>query len=438
MNKRISVFKLALLLILPLTVFSQSDFKISGEFRVRTELDGRDFLNRTYPQSFTALRARLAFEKSINEHINFFLQLQDSRVFGEEKSTLTSLANIDLHQGYVICKDIFDTPFYLKFGRFKLAYGKNKLFGPNDWHNVGRSHDGFVVGYNTPKTNFDIFWTTHTNFMNYRAGAARVYQNYNYSEAPADTGFNILGFYYTKKFADAFTHELIAYYEYDRSRPNGKDMHLKRYTIGTALEFNSQYLPISSRVEFAYQGGTITLAQKKDISAFMVLATVQYKTDNFTVSLNADINSGGDPLKTNKYKLFDNPYSTKHNFQGYMDFFTGLSDTKFTTGIYGLNDYFLRLIYIPFKNFNIQLDGHYFTTFTSFVDSQGKEISNYGPEVDLVLRYKLYEALELEWGSGIFLAEDVMKELYGTIPGRNGITNFDPAFWTYLQFNIRF
>lgn len=437
MNRK-SCFNFLFFFLLPFTLFSQSDFKLSGEFRVRTELDGRDFLNKTYPQSFTALRARVSFEKRINEHIFFFVQLQDSRVYGEEKNTLTNLKNIDLHQGYVTIKDIFDTPFYFTFGRLKLSYGRFKLFGPNDWHNVGRSHDGFLFGYNTENYKTDLFLTTHSNFMNYRAGAAKVYDNYNYTEAPADTGFNIFGIYNTAKFSKQLTNELYSYFEWDRSRPNGKDMHLQRFTLGTAFEFAPTSLPLNFRIEAAYQGGKIFTSKLQDISAFMILANLQYKFDKFTLSLNADINSGGDPTKTNKYKLFDNPYSTKHNYQGFMDFFTGLSDPKFTTGIYGLNDYFLRAIYSPTNNFNTQLDIHYFTTFVSFVNSKGDKINKYGPEFNLVMRYKIYQAVEFEWGSGVFIADDVMKELYSTIPKRQGISTFDPAFWTYLQINFKF
>jgi len=421
-------------------LFSQDNFKISGELRVRTELDGRDFLNNTYPQSFTALRARLAVEKPINEHIKFFIQIQDSRVFGEEKNTLTDLKNIDLHQGYVTVSNLFEPPLFLTFGRFKLNYGKFKLFGPNDWHNVGRSHDGFKFGYNGEKSKIDLFITTHTNFLSYRAGAANITQNYNYLEAPADTGFNIYGLYSTFKLTPALNLDFYAFNEWNRHRPNKINFELNRYTIGAAVELNNTQNPFYSRLETAYQFGTITLNEERNINAFMILATIAYQLGDFNVSLNADINSGGDTSKAKDYKLFDNPYSTKHNYQGFMDFFTGLSNPKFATGLYGLNDYFLRIIYQPksLKALNLQLDAHYFTTFVNFQSSDGKDISAYGPEINFVARYKLYEALEIEWGSGVFIAQDAMKELYKRSLKNRTTTTFDPAFWTYLQLQLKF
>lgn len=417
--------------------FAQTDFKISGEFRVRSELDGRDFLNKTYPQSFTAMRVRINLEKIINEHVNFFVQIQDSRVFGEEKNTLKDLKNIDLHQGYIKLINLFETPIFITFGRFTLEYGKFKIFGPNAWHNVGRSHDGIKIGYNTEKYKTDFFITTHSSFLSYRAGAAKVYENYDYKEAPADTGFNVFGFYSTNNLLPFLNSELYSYYELDRLRPNGTDMHLKRYTIGSAFEIAPSSSALNFRFEFAYQGGKIFSSELKDISAFLILSNLQYKAKSFVASLNADITSGGDPRKTNKYKLFDNPYSTKHNYQGFMDFFTTLSDKKFSTGIYGLNDYFVRLIYTPWKNFNFQFDGHYFTTFVPFENSKGEKINKYGLELNFLLRYRFYEAVEFEWGSGIFFADEVMKELYNKLPNRVNIDKFDPAFWTYIQINVK-
>ncbi|MFN3306509.1 MAG: alginate export family protein [Candidatus Kapaibacteriota bacterium] len=437
MVKNVVCFAFLIAFIICDLIFAQSDFKISGEFRVRSELDGRDFLNKTYPQSFTALRVRLNFEKAINEHVMFFAQIQDSRVFGEERNTLKDLKNIDLHQGFLKVKNIFDTPFFMTLGRFTLEYGGFKIFGPNSWHNVGRSHDGFIIGYNTQKYKTDFFITTHSNFLSYRAGAAKIYENYDYNEAPADTGFNIFGFYSTNKLSPYFNSELYSFYEWNRLRPNGKDMQLGRYTLGTAFEIAPSSSPFNLRFEFTYQGGKIFISELKEISAFLILVNLQYKTKSLVASLNADINSGGDPKKTEKYKLFDNPYSTKHNYQGFMDFFTALSDKKFSTGIYGLNDYFIRVIYTPWNYFNFQFDGHYFTTFVPFENSKGEKIHKYGPELNLLLRYKLYEVIEFEWGLGLYFAQEAMKELYNQLPQRAGVDKFDPAFWTYVQINVK-
>lgn len=428
--KRIFLSFLALF-VLALSSFSQDNFKFSGEFRIRSELDGRDFLSKTYPQSFTASRIRFNIEKTFFENVTIFLQLQDSRIFGQEKNTLTDLHNLDLHQGYVKIANLFEAPIYFQVGRFKLSYGLYKIFGPNDWHNIGRSHDGFRLGYEGKSFAIDGFLTTHTNFLNYRAGAADI-SNYNYIEAPADTGFNIYGIYSKFRLSDIQSFDVYGYYEWNRLRPNRTDYQLQRYTLGIAYFINLN--PFSTYLEGAYQTGRIVIGNPSDISAFMIFASVKYGFKPFVVSLNADINSGGKPTDS-RYKLFDNPYSTKHNFQGYMDFFTNLSSPAFPLGVYGLNDYFARVEYKTSEsNLSGQLDIHYFTTFEKTSNNKNA----YGPEIDLVLNYDIYKSVILQWGTGIFIPQDVMKELYRSLPKRGQVDVWDPAFWTYLQLNIAF
>ena len=60
------------------------DWRISGQIQLRSELDGRDFSNKTYPLTFTSLRTRVGIEKSFANKVNLFVQLQDSRIFGQE------------------------------------------------------------------------------------------------------------------------------------------------------------------------------------------------------------------------------------------------------------------------------------------------------------------------------------------------------------------
>lgn len=425
-------------------LLAQVDFKIGGEFRVRSELDGRDFLNKTYPQSFTASRIRLNIEKTIFNNVTIFLQLQDSRVFGQEKGTLSDLQNIDLHQGYIKIENIFDLPFSLHLGRFELNYGRNKIFGPNLWHNVGRSYDGFKLSLKDKFYQVDGFLAVHNNFLNYRAGAADNYQNYNYIDPPADTGFNIYGLYSLFKFTDFSSLDIYYYYEWDRSRPNGKDKKLSRITSG--LAYSLVHIPFEFYIEGAFQSGRIFYKQIDkllDVSSFLLLSSISYKILDFKFSLNADITSGGDPTKSGNYRLFDNPFSTKHNYQGYMDFFTKLSDPNFSEGIFGLQDYFLGMSYIPKDSkFIGELFVHYFKPFQmiSILDapSNFNDAKSYGTELDVVVNYLLFPSVKLEWGGGIFIPEKAMKLVYSQLPKRKTIERFDPAFWTYFQIKVGF
>ena len=87
-------------------------WNFDGQIQIRSELDGRDFSNKTYPLVFTSLRTRVGLKASISDKIIFYAQMQDSRIFGEEPSPSTSIKNLDLYQGYVKLIDPFDPVSY--------------------------------------------------------------------------------------------------------------------------------------------------------------------------------------------------------------------------------------------------------------------------------------------------------------------------------------
>ena len=90
-----SIYSLIIILFLSsFNVFGQKDlgngWEILGQVRLRSELDGRDFSNSTHPVTFASSRIRLGVEKTFEKKITIFLQIQDSRVFGSETSTLSN------------------------------------------------------------------------------------------------------------------------------------------------------------------------------------------------------------------------------------------------------------------------------------------------------------------------------------------------------------
>jgi len=82
----------------------------------------RDFDQSTPPNTFTLLRARVGMEARPMESVRIFLQLQDSRVFGQERdpsgsfSTLAHTQNVDLHQGYFELQHLFVNALTMKVG----------------------------------------------------------------------------------------------------------------------------------------------------------------------------------------------------------------------------------------------------------------------------------------------------------------------------------
>ncbi|HOQ48879.1 MAG TPA: hypothetical protein PLV01_03510 [Candidatus Kapabacteria bacterium] len=85
---RILILFLFFIIVLIYNLFGEQDFKISGNFQLRTELDGRDFSDKTYPLSFTSMRTKIGLEKNLTKNISVFFQIRDSRLWGEAKNTI--------------------------------------------------------------------------------------------------------------------------------------------------------------------------------------------------------------------------------------------------------------------------------------------------------------------------------------------------------------
>src|ERR1035438_6515247 len=135
MKKLLTTALISLILAFPSFSQNKTDWTFDGQIQLRTELDGRDFSNKTYPLVFSSLRTRIGLKADISDKIYLYTQLQDSRIFGEEPNVTTSIKNVDLHQGYVKLIDPIDFPMSVQAGRFEMVYGTERFFG------AGRSEE---------------------------------------------------------------------------------------------------------------------------------------------------------------------------------------------------------------------------------------------------------------------------------------------------------
>src|SRR5262245_21792564 len=134
---------LAVILTLPTNLFSQPGLNISGELRIRGEgRQNADFDSQLGDQSvFIAQRSRATLHWQFPSQIQAVLQIQDSRLWGEEGSTNRALNSTDLHQGYFDVEKLFGKSLLLRAGRQQLAFGNERLVGKNDWDKIGRAFD---------------------------------------------------------------------------------------------------------------------------------------------------------------------------------------------------------------------------------------------------------------------------------------------------------
>jgi hypothetical protein len=133
------LFFLFFVLFIPRENLQASDSLLtwSGEIRTRGEIDGRDFQNSTPANLYALLRARVAVDVRPLENIDLFVQIQDSRYFGQP----AGLNDISLYQGYLRVANFPLQGVNLALGRMEIAYGNEEDCRQIDWTNVGRSFD---------------------------------------------------------------------------------------------------------------------------------------------------------------------------------------------------------------------------------------------------------------------------------------------------------
>jgi Alginate export len=149
-----------------------------GEFRVRPEWQynysfDRDNLSCTGSicktsddtREFTGMRTQLGVDVKPGGAFSGRLVIQDSRVWGAERGSDTGLvtANDDTRQSLDVREAWLEAragDFAAQAGRLLLKYGDQRLVGPLEWTNVGRSFDGVRLKYETPAIKSHLWGTT--------------------------------------------------------------------------------------------------------------------------------------------------------------------------------------------------------------------------------------------------------------------------------------
>lgn len=385
-----------------------SGWKLNGQIQLRSEVDGRDFSNRTHPLTFASIRTRLGVEKTFEEKVQLFVQFQDSRVFGEEGSPTTYTSNVDLYQGYLKIIKPFGLDLSVQAGRFAISYGTERFFGASNWSYIGRSFDGVRFSVMPDCWDLDLFALTLNESVSYINNPTPGLYPFPQTETPSQS---IYGFYKKNKLNDKSKFDLTGFYEIDRADVAPDTNRIELFTLGGSYWGN--YGDFSTVFEAVYQLGNRGV---RDVNAYMLSLSGFYKINNTTLGLGADILSGNNPDNPDKSNEYIPSYGTKHKFYGYMDYFPSN-----TSGL-GLNDFYFKSTFdFAGTDFSFSADFHHFMS--NQKSSDGK--NTFGLEIDLTLVYKFVKGTNIIWGGSLFFPGDLMKALYSP--------REDAAFWTYLM-----
>jgi hypothetical protein len=123
--------------------------QFGGQIRFRAEVRQNADLNSRLPdvQDFIGQRIRFHIRGKLSDTVETFVEFQDSRLWGQETSTLASDHLTDLHQAYLQVNNFLQPGLSLRAGRQEIIYGAERLIGATRWDNVGRSFDALKMGY---------------------------------------------------------------------------------------------------------------------------------------------------------------------------------------------------------------------------------------------------------------------------------------------------
>lgn len=380
--------------------FSKAQFKLSGEFRPRTEISHgyKSLASKDQDAStITAQRTRLNAGFS-NEFINTSLVLQDVRRWGNQPQLVTNEDYaVSVHQAWA--EVLFSPQFSLKAGRQELVYDDSRIFGNVGWAHQARSHDVALFKYEKDiKLHFGIAHHENGDVTN---------SNYDGPDAYKDLQF----IWFNNKWKKA-TLSLLILNNGVATIENGDQKTKFSQTIGGRVTSNVGEVKVASNLY--YQTGKHISG--RNISAFNFLAEASI----ISFTLGYEHLSGTD-YNESDYKSFTPFYGTNHKFNGFMDYFYVGNHM----GSVGLNDLYLKYNYSKDKiGFNAHL--HYFAAAADIADNTDKYL---GTELDLSLAWTVNPMANISFGLSSVFAGKSMEILKG---GDSSATQY----WGYVMLSI--
>ena len=377
-----------------LSVIFASETNFSAEARLRIENFHDDESSTLATASYLRTRFTAELEKSI---YNLYFQLQSSRLLGYQLNSLnTNQRPPDFHQVYAMINGPFNGRNKIKFGRFEMPLGKQRLFGRSDWSNYGRSFEGIAINRNTKRGDIKYFHLINAELF------------------PLDDQFDykINGVYGTTKISfdkpklkqkvdsDKLLknqpYHLDYYFFNENIVLTPKENVQQRQTFGLRLEKEFRLFVVES--ELAYQYGTY---YGDEIEAHLF-------SFNFKVPINRgqirSVSFSKEYISGDKYQLggsdgvlsgFAKPFGSGHSYHGYYD---NPLHTKFTDNTHqGLNEWYIKTEFLLPFNIDLTIKYHDFKDAIDF--------NRYGSELDFVFSKKLLLGGEIVQGISIYFPD---------------------------------
>lgn len=295
---------------------SEREIKPIGQVRVRPEFrDNADFdADRPDRQKFYGMRTRLGLDVTLNPKLEGRILVQDTRFWGvDEPSTIstgTEEQATDLYEGYIDLRWIWDLPLDVRLGRQTMSYGRERLVGPLDFSNSGRTFDAFRFRFTMGAFVTDVF---SSKIVETNAPGADITLRYS------DRDRNFSGLYISREGERVERADVYWLRDIDKTQPSSPG-EIKRHTIGGLARVN---LPASFAVEGEYAYQTGSAGSPFDIAAQMLTLELLYsRSDLYDMKLAGGLDwatGDGDPTD-DELGTFNQLFPTGHAHLGFIDY----------------------------------------------------------------------------------------------------------------------
>ena len=384
---------------------SYAEVKLDGELRVRgVVVNNEDGAASPSKGGFFEQRTRLNADASVDENAKVFIQLQDSRKWGEKKgigdnsvATGQDVEALDMAQGYVELGKLFEQPLSVRLGRQAIAYGEHRLIGSLEWSNNARRFDAIKFMYKHDVADVDFF-------------VAKVAE----STGNWATDTNLAGIYASLK---VVPQNNVDVYLLDTVAAGGTSF----FTLGGRINGAVKDVNVDYTAEIAIQTGDSATDVDKSANAYAIKAGYTIPdVMGLRIGVEYDAATGQDTTTADEDEAFSNLYPTNHYLYGFTD------DIGWTN----IKAMSLNVSAKPMDNLKVALEYWKYT----LAEENGAGEDDAGSEINLKANHEMSKKINCELGLALRDAgkTGATSYGYGLIPADESAT------LAYLSINVKF
>jgi hypothetical protein len=449
---------------------------IGGEARIRYEGRNNAALNSNVKSNESAgsHRIRVNVGYDLTPDVSFFAQIQDARIYGQECSSgatgpvagcgagtagiaTVSSANanntgLDLHQGYILVKNLLVPGLSLKVGRQEIIFGDHRLFGNFGWSQIGNAFDAVRLTHSQRIADVDLFWARIAETENAAQGSNQgvIFPG---AGSTGTTDQNIYGLYVTLKLVPNWTIEPYYFLLQDTRAITVADPAATpqapaqtRSTLGGRISGKAGGLDATAELAWQFGGaatGATGLSHNVHINAHAEAVKVGFTFDAVPMKPRVGVEfnyASGDSCKTTcgHSNTFDNLYPTNHFHYGYMD----LNSWKNTVQYHIMFDVKpdavskLQVNFIIHRLANTRDNWYRAGQVVYGTSAATNQAASLGQELDIHYYRTIKEKFKFEIGVGHFWAGEWTAAAGNTVAGAD--PNGSGQNWGYVMGSVLF